>query len=192
MLQRRLSDSGYDVHAEPDGHRGLRAARDRPFDLVLHDLSAPRTNALEVLRRLKDCRPDVPVIVMIAPGSTMTALQALRLGAYHYVTTPVRFDEIRIIAERALEQRRLIDENRSLKAQLDGKCRAESHCDPGESPSRASLVDVPVTASLRDAELFHIRRVLQHAKWNQSAAALVLGIDRKTLRNKIREFRLRK
>jgi DNA-binding NtrC family response regulator len=63
---------------------------------------------------------------------------------------------------------------------------------PGHRDPKEGLGNVPVTASLRDAELSHIRRVLQHTKWNQSAAAQVLGIDRKTLRNKIREFRLEK
>ena len=52
--------------------------------------------------------------------------------------------------------------------------------------------DIPVNAPLRDVEMMHIRRVLEHKNWNQSAAAQALGIDRKTLRNKIREFKLEK
>ncbi|MCX8052728.1 MAG: hypothetical protein N3B12_02885 [Armatimonadetes bacterium] len=61
-----------------------------------------------------------------------------------------------------------------------------------ETREPEQLSDLPVTASLRDVELFHIRRVLHHTNWNQSAAAQLLGIDRKTLRNKIREFKLEK
>ena len=121
MLQRMFSDSGYAAVAEPDGPSGLRAAKERDFDLVLLDMSLPKMNGLEVLRRLKEQRQDLPVIMITAYGSAQTAVEALRLGAYDYITKPFELDEMQALAERALEQRRLIDENQFLRSELKSK-----------------------------------------------------------------------
>ena len=121
MLQRLFSDSGYEALAAPDGLSGLRAAGERHFDLVVLDMSLPKMNGLEVLRRLKEQRQDMPVIIITAYGSAQTAVEALRLGAYDYITKPFELDEMQVLAGRALEQRRLIDENKFLRNELKKK-----------------------------------------------------------------------
>ncbi|MCX8052729.1 MAG: sigma-54 dependent transcriptional regulator [Armatimonadetes bacterium] len=121
MLRRAFSDAGYEAVAEADGPTGLRTAAERDFHLVILDMSLPKMSGLEVLRRLKEQRTSLPVIIITAYGSAQTAVEALRLGAYDYVTKPFELDELLLLAERALEQRRIIDENRFLRNELKNR-----------------------------------------------------------------------
>lgn len=121
MLSRAFSDLGYLPHVESDGPAALRASQKSSFDVVLLDLSMPGMNGLEVLRQLKEAQPDLPVIIITAYGSAHTAIDALRLGAYDYITKPFELDELQMLVERALERRQLIDENRFLRNELKQK-----------------------------------------------------------------------
>ncbi len=121
MLCRAFADAGCDTASAPDGPKGLALAREREFDLVILDMSMPKMNGLEVLGGIKEIRPDLPVIMVTAYGSAHTAIEALRLGAYDYITKPFDLDELQVVAERALEQRRVIDENRYLRSELKSK-----------------------------------------------------------------------
>jgi DNA-binding NtrC family response regulator len=118
LVTRLFTEAGYSAASAPDGPSGLKAARDGEFDLVVLDMSLPGMNGLEVLNGIKETAPDVPVIMVTAYGSTKTAIDALRLGAYDYITKPFELDELQVVAERALEQRRVIDENRFLRGEL--------------------------------------------------------------------------
>lgn len=172
-----FSEAGYETAAAANGAAGLDAAKG-DFDLVFLDISLPEINSMEVLKTIRQDKPDLPVIMITAYGSTQAAVEAFKLGAYNYITRPFDMDEILIVTERALEQKLAKDENRFLRSEL------EKAIERNET--------IPVTAALRDVEKIHIERVLKHKKWNQSAAAHILGVDRKTLRNKIREFKLKK
>lgn len=118
LISRLFAESGFDTATAPDGLKGLSAARERDFDLVILDMSLPGMNGIEVLGGIKEIKPDLPVIMVTAYGSTRTAVDALRLGAYDYITKPFELDELQVVAERALEQHRVIDENRFLRAEL--------------------------------------------------------------------------
>ena len=121
MVSRLFSEAGYETAAAPDGAAGLQAAKVGDFDLVLLDMSLPKMSGLEVLDGIKEAKPDLPVIMVTAFGSTQTAVEALRLGAYDYIAKPFDLDELQVVAERALEQRRVIDENRFLRGELKKK-----------------------------------------------------------------------
>ena len=121
MVSRLFSEAGYETATAPDGASGLQAAKAGDFDLVLLDMSLPKMSGLEVLNGIKEDKPDLPVIMVTAYGSTQTAVEALRLGAYDYIAKPFDLDEIQVVAERALEQRRVIDENRFLRGELKKK-----------------------------------------------------------------------
>jgi len=153
------------------GVEGLARATADGYDLVILDSGLPDHDCKQILEEIRRERPELPVI-LISCTSVSSALEAVRLGAYDYVAKPLELDELRIVAERALERRRLIEENRRLTKLLEREL----------SPER----------SLRDMEKSHVQRVLAHNNWNQSKSALVLGIDRKTLRKKILEFKLKK
>jgi len=118
MLQRLFLDAGYEAFSAADGPSGLRAAGEREHDLVILDMSLPKMSGLEVLRQLKEQRQDLPVIMITAYGSAQTAVEALRLGAYDYITKPFDLDEVQVLARRALQQQRVLDENRYLRNEL--------------------------------------------------------------------------
>src|SRR5438132_13551928 len=87
----------------------------------------PTTDGLSVLKATKDLSPNTAVLVITAFASTETAVEAMKLGAYDYITKPFKLDEIKLIVANALERKRLRDENRYLKRQLETPRRFESN-----------------------------------------------------------------
>lgn len=121
MVSQLFTDAGYETATAPDGAAGLAAAKAAEFDLVMLDMSLPKMSGLEALAGIKEEKPDLPVIIMTAYGSAQTAIEALRLGAYDYITKPFDLDELQMTAERAFEAKRVIDENRFLRGELKKK-----------------------------------------------------------------------
>lgn len=118
MISRLFTDSGCQTATAPDGAAGLAAAKQDDYDLVILDMSLPKMSGLDVLNGIKENKPEIPVIMVTAYGSTQTAIEAMRLGAYDFIIKPFDLDELLMIAERALQQRRIIDENRFLRGEL--------------------------------------------------------------------------
>ena len=126
LLAEVLAGEGYRVRAAPDGEACLRAAAAEPVDLALVDLRMPGVDGLEVLRRLGQSRPGLPVVILTAFGSIDTAIEAIRAGAYDYLSKPFRMEEIRLVVRRALETQRLLRENRHYRDELRGRHRVEN------------------------------------------------------------------
>ena len=118
LLNIMLRQAGYDVTLAEGGERAIEALRSDPFDLVITDLRMRKIDGLAVLRAAKELSPQTVVLVVTAYASTETAVDAMKLGAYDYITKPFKLDEIRLIIEKALERKRLQDENVALKRQL--------------------------------------------------------------------------
>lgn len=121
MLTTLLSGWGYEIEEADDGDRAAEKVRQRPFDAVLMDIRMVRVSGIEALRALKAYNPAIPVILMTAYSSVETAREALKGGAYDYLTKPLDFDELKLILERSLEHRDLREENRRLKEDLKGR-----------------------------------------------------------------------
>lgn len=121
VISRLFAESGCETASAPDGAAGLAAAKSGEFDLVILDMSLPKMSGLDVLNGIKEHKPDLPVIMITAYGSTQTAIEAMRLGAYDFITKPFELDELQMLADRALRYRRLIDENRYLRGELKKK-----------------------------------------------------------------------
>lgn len=118
FLQILLERDGHDVSTAQDvGEALLQCGNDEP-DLVFSDLKLPDGSGLQVLRHVRDNHPASQVIMLTAFGSTENVVEAMRLGAYDYQIKPVKVDEVRAIAQKALEKVALIRENRQLSAQL--------------------------------------------------------------------------
>ena len=117
-LSAALTGNGHTVGAYADGVSALAAARDDNYDLLVVDLSLPGGSGLDILREAKAKTPDVPVIVVIGFTSPQSAVEAMKLGAYDCLTKPFDLDELEMIIARALERRRLIDENRYLREEI--------------------------------------------------------------------------
>ncbi|SDL22672.1 two-component system, NtrC family, response regulator HydG [Maridesulfovibrio ferrireducens] len=115
MLETVLGGWGYSTSSVTDGAEAITAVKDQPYDAVLMDVRMATVSGIEALEEIKAFNPAIPVLIMTAYSSVEIAVEAMKLGAYDYLTKPLNFDELKIILERALDHRRLSDENRSLK-----------------------------------------------------------------------------
>lgn len=118
MLKKTLELEGYEVIIARDGAEGIKRIRDSKVDAVLTDLKLPKKDGLEVLKVSKEENPLIPVIVMTAFGSIETAVTAMKLGAYDFITKPLDTDHLLMLIKRSLENQRLITENMLLKDKL--------------------------------------------------------------------------
>lgn len=118
MLRTLVGGWGYDIVEADDGSTAIEKVQERPFDLILMDVRMLKVSGLEALERIKAFNPAIPVTIMTAYSSVETAVEALKKGAYDYLTKPLDFDKLRLTIERAMEHTRLKEENRLLKESL--------------------------------------------------------------------------
>ncbi len=118
MLKTLLSGWGYVIFEADDGDTAIEKVREQGFDLILMDVRMMRMSGIEALHEIKAINPAIPVIIMTAFSSVESAVQALKKGAYDYLTKPLDFDELQIIIERTMEHRHLREENRLLRENL--------------------------------------------------------------------------
>ncbi len=118
MLKETLELEGYGIIIARDGAEGIKRIKDSKVDAVLTDLKLPKKDGLEVLKTSKEENPLTPVIVMTAFGSIETAVNAMKLGAYDFMTKPLDTDHLLMLIKRSLENQRLITENMLLKDEL--------------------------------------------------------------------------
>lgn len=137
MLSTLLGGWGYRVSEAEDGGRALDAIRSEPVDLILMDMRMPNLDGLEATRQILSYNPAIPIIIMTAYSSVPTAVEALKSGAFDYITKPIDFDTLKLDLGRALEHTRLIRENEGLKNQL-----SRSADFVGKSPPILKLLDM--------------------------------------------------
>lgn len=108
----------YHVLTAEHGQRALDIATQQPIHLLLVDMILPGMNGLDVLRQVRDLHPDVVAIVITAHPTIRTAVQAMKDGAFDYITKPIDLEQLEVLLEKASEQYRLKEENRRLRQQL--------------------------------------------------------------------------
>lgn len=91
----------------------------QPYSVVITDVNMPRADGFELLRIIRDRYPDIVTIVITGYGTIESAVEAIKMGAYDYLTKPLSDDEIRLVVQRAVRQQSLLRENRTLKQQLE-------------------------------------------------------------------------
>lgn len=116
-----LRAGGHDVQEASDGTEGLELLRARTFDLVITDLRLPGADGLQIVRACKSMRLKPEVIVITAHGSVDTAVQAMKEGAYDYITKPFSMDELLLAVERVADMLALRKENLQLREELESK-----------------------------------------------------------------------
>lgn len=121
LLKEVLSQEGYDVTVALGGTEAIARGTDNFFDIVITDVRMEDKDGLEVLRAFKKFAPDTTVILITAFGSIETAIEAIREGAFDYISKPFKLDEIKLTIQRALDQRRLLNENKFYRQELLGK-----------------------------------------------------------------------
>jgi DNA-binding NtrC family response regulator len=123
---RILGDAGYAVQAVPDSLAALRKIEESPYDIVVLDIMMPNIDGIEVLRRVKETHPDIDVIMITGLSQIDTAVRAMKLGAFDYLSKPFDPEELKLVVERALERRRLLQENIALKSEVGTRYRLEN------------------------------------------------------------------
>ncbi len=118
FLEIMLRKEGYEVTSVEDGQVAVETIKKKSFDLVISDLQMPNMTGIELLRTVKDQQPDMLFMMITAFGTTETAVEAMKLGAYDYITKPFKIDEVRILIANALRSQNLEVENRTLKKEL--------------------------------------------------------------------------
>jgi DNA-binding NtrC family response regulator len=116
-----LEAVGHEVHAASTGTEGVESVRKQAFDLVITDLRLPGADGLTVLKVARETHPETEVLVITAHGSVETAVGAMKLGAFDYITKPFQMDELLLIVERVGTVVALRHENRDLKEALEDK-----------------------------------------------------------------------
>ncbi len=115
-----LADSGYELLEAADGHQGLELFRERQPDLVLCDLRMPKIDGLDVLKEITRVAADTPVIIVSGAGMIDDAIQALKRGAWDYLTKPISdMQVLEVAVDRAMGKLRLIEENRAYQHKLE-------------------------------------------------------------------------
>lgn len=118
FLDIMLRKEGYEVTLAEDGARAIDLLKKKTFDLVISDLQMPQVTGMELLKHVKDNFPDLLFMMITAFGTTETAVEAMKFGAYDYITKPFKIDEVRIVIGNALKSKNLEVENRVLKKEL--------------------------------------------------------------------------
>jgi two-component system, response regulator RegA len=157
-LARALADRGLEVRTAASYDEAVAAARAESTELAVVDLKMPGPSGLEVIRALKEIDPATKVVVLTGYGSIATALDAVRLGATHYLSKPADADEVLAAFTRETE-----------------------------APAASAPADLSAP-SLARAEWEHVQRVLSDCDGNISEAARRLGIHRRSLQRKLQKF----
>jgi two-component system response regulator PilR (NtrC family) len=114
-----LQRSGHEVVTCGTATQAVLALESDEYDLIISDIRMPEMSGLELLERVRDLCPETPIVLITAHGTAESAVEAMKHGAYDYLTKPFSVDEIRLVVEKALEKRSLTSENRRLRAPLE-------------------------------------------------------------------------
>jgi two-component system response regulator AtoC len=121
LLKEVLTKEGYEVKTALSGEEAIARGMDDLFDIIITDMRMGDKDGMEVLRSFKKLAPETTLIMITAFGSIETAIEAIREGAFDYISKPFKLDEIKFTIRRALEQRRLLQENRFYRRELVNK-----------------------------------------------------------------------
>ncbi|MGD9575363.1 sigma-54-dependent transcriptional regulator [Desulfovibrio sp.] len=144
-----LSDWGHRVTAVVDGESAVDACKNSPFDLVLMDVRMTGISGIDALKAIRVHNPAIPIIIMTAYSDVSNAVEALKAGAYDYLTKPLDFDELKLTLERAAEHLKLIDENSALKKTLDQTFSSGEVI--GQSPQMHAVFEMVSTIATSEA-----------------------------------------
>jgi DNA-binding NtrC family response regulator len=119
VLQKELERAGHEVRVAPDGEAALKLLEELNVDVLLTDINMPRIDGMELLRRVHQ-RPNPPEVIMLTGHATVeTAIEAMKLGAYDYLSKPYHITELDALVKQAAEKRRLRVDNQRLRAQIE-------------------------------------------------------------------------
>ena len=151
FLEEGLKRKGYLVEIAENGKEAFGKLLKGSFDLVVTDMKMPDVSGLDVVRKAKELSPHTQVIVMTAHGTIENAVEAMRLGAFHYILKPFTFDALAVLIKKAEEHQQLVGENIYLREQLDERCK---HTIIANSPVMKKILDEAIKISKSNASVF--------------------------------------
>ncbi|NKB68185.1 MAG: response regulator [Candidatus Latescibacteria bacterium] len=120
-LEEALVKDGFQIDAVSDGRQALRQLQRRAYQLAILDLRMPGPGGMELLEEIREHHVDTQTIILTAYGNISTAVEAMKKGAYDFVTKPVDLNHLRLLVERAVDRFELVEQNRKLQNQLDNQ-----------------------------------------------------------------------
>jgi two-component system NtrC family response regulator len=126
ITQLQLEEAGYEVLTASNGEAALKTIEEEAPALVITDLKMPGLSGLEVLKKAREWYPQTSILMVTAFGTVQNAVEAMKAGAYDYITKPIDYEELVLVVNRAMEHQHLLEEVRSLRVSLDQKYGFES------------------------------------------------------------------
>lgn len=126
ILEEVFQESPVEIHLARSGEEAIKKIEETGFDVILTDLKMPGCDGLTVLRSAKELQPACEVIMMTGFGTIETAVEAMKLDAFHYITKPFKIDDVRYLVQKALEHTTYKRENITLRRQVRGKYKFEN------------------------------------------------------------------
>jgi DNA-binding NtrC family response regulator len=151
MIEAVLLDNGYAVRAFTKSFEAVEQFKAGDWDLVISDVKMPGMDGLEVLQKVKQKEPDIPVIMITAYATVEMSIQALRKGAYDMLTKPFEPEELLYRVKNALQHTQLLEENRELREELVGKFRFDNII--GGSEGLKSVLERVEKVAIRDTSI---------------------------------------
>lgn len=140
LVQQYLLHQGIHVATTGSASEALKMVAETPYDVVFSDLMMPEMDGLELLKAIKETRPQTEVVIVTGHGSIETAIQALKLGGYDYLQKPINFDRLNILLERLWENKRLREENDFIKQRLKDRYKYDELV--GISPKMQQVYEI--------------------------------------------------
>lgn len=140
FLEIMLKKEGYEITLAEDGQKAKDLLTKKTFDMIISDLQMPHVTGIELLKHVKESYPETVFMLITAFGTTETAVEAMKMGAYDYLTKPFKIDEVRLNIQNALRSRNLEVENRSLKKELVKEYSFQNMV--GNSPAMHAVYDM--------------------------------------------------
>ncbi|MEX1300364.1 MAG: sigma-54 dependent transcriptional regulator [Desulfotignum sp.] len=151
MLRTVLKSLGHAIDTATDGKDAISGIEETPYDLVLMDVRMANVGGMEALEKIKIYNPAIPIIIMTAYSSVDKAVEAMKLGAYDYLTKPLNFDDLKLTIERAMSHLQLTRENEDLKKKISSKTGFP--CIIGSSPAMKAVMETARIAAPTDATI---------------------------------------
>ncbi len=151
VMEFSLSEAGYRVQSAASGEEGLRLFEKDSFDAVVTDITMPGMSGMDVLEKIGRQHGGIPVIIITAYGTIESAVEAMKQGAFDYITKPFNRDELRLTLDKALTMRRLQKENVELRAEIKGKYSFEGII--GSSDKLREVLDMAGRVAASDASV---------------------------------------
>src|SRR5438105_7600146 len=146
ILETLLTREGYTVRLASSGAEGLELARAMPFDAAIVDIMMPGIDGIATLDELKRIDEDLAVVIITAYASVGSAISAMKSGAFDYITKPFKNDEVLVVVRNAMEQRRLVHENRNLRQNIQERYHKFANI-IGKSPQMRQVFDLIIQAA---------------------------------------------